>query len=120
MTLRPCIHPDCAALVESPANRCEAHRVEDRRGRQARGLTGQRGSTRRWRKIRRRALERDGYRCVKCNRPYPLEVDHIDGDSTNDDLENLQTLCVGCHRDKHAAGRPADPSPGTYPPKMIP
>ena len=27
-----------------------------------------------------------------------LDVDHIDGDNTNNDLSNLQTLCANCHR----------------------
>jgi hypothetical protein len=27
-----------------------------------------------------------------------LDVDHIDGDSTNNDVTNLQTLCANCHR----------------------
>ena len=29
-----------------------------------------------------------------------LDVDHIDGDKTNNSLENLQTLCANCHRVK--------------------
>ena len=27
-----------------------------------------------------------------------LDVDHIDGDHTNNDISNLQTLCANCHR----------------------
>ena len=27
-----------------------------------------------------------------------LDVDHIDGDRTNNDESNLQTLCANCHR----------------------
>ena len=27
-----------------------------------------------------------------------LDVDHIDGDKTNNDLSNLMTLCANCHR----------------------
>ena len=27
-----------------------------------------------------------------------LDVDHIDGDHTNNDIDNLQTLCANCHR----------------------
>jgi 5-methylcytosine-specific restriction endonuclease McrA len=102
---RPCI--DCGTLVEK-GNRCPLHQRQFRSGRAARGLTGQRGSTHRWRKIRRRVLERDGFRCVECDAPYPLEVDHIDGDPTNDKLTNLQTLCTDCHRRKHASSRKAE------------
>jgi hypothetical protein len=31
---------------------------------------------------------------------WQLEVDHIDGDRTNNDENNLQTLCSCCHRYK--------------------
>lgn len=27
-----------------------------------------------------------------------IDVDHIDGDKTNNDERNLQTLCANCHR----------------------
>lgn len=42
-------------------------------------------------------------RCARCDRdtregvPIPLELDHIDGDRTNDLLENLRLLCPNCH-----------------------
>lgn len=50
---------------------------------------------------RRRIIERDKA-CVKCGNGAPFEVDHItryiDGGSNLPD--NLQTLCVPCHRSK--------------------
>ena len=30
--------------------------------------------------------------------PIQLDVDHIDGDPTNNDKSNLQTICANCHR----------------------
>lgn len=42
-------------------------------------------------------------RCARCGRdtweggPIPLELDHIDGDRTNNLLENLRLLCPNCH-----------------------
>lgn len=30
--------------------------------------------------------------------PCQLEVDHVDGDHTNDDPENRRTRCANCHR----------------------
>lgn len=30
-------------------------------------------------------------------KPIPLELDHIDGDNTNNDLENLRIVCPNCH-----------------------
>lgn len=60
-----------------------------------------------------KALERDGYKCVKCGLTnedhlilygYEITVDHIDGNGVykpsekrNNSLENLQTLCSNCH-----------------------
>lgn len=41
--------------------------------------------------------------CEKCkntfwnNEKIPLEVHHLDGDSLNNELENLQLLCPNCH-----------------------
>ena len=35
------------------------------------------------------------------NRALHFEVDHIDGDKSNNDDSNLQFLCKRCHMDKH-------------------
>lgn len=75
------------------------------------------GSTRKqrlpgnWRSIRRRVLERDGFRCTwvqggqRCPEPA-TDVDHIRPEG-GDDEENLQSLCNPHHliktgRDSHA------------------
>ena len=34
-----------------------------------------------------------------------LDVDHIDGDRSNNDITNLQTLCANCHRLKTKQNR---------------
>lgn len=40
--------------------------------------------------------------CIKCGfvavDPIQLDVDHIDGNPSNNDKSNLQTLCANCHR----------------------
>ena len=51
-------------------------------------------------------LERDDFRCRICGiggrkSDWILEVDHIDGNGKNHDPDNLQTLCVKCHNNKH-------------------
>lgn len=43
-----------------------------------------------------------GHRCQVCNtsewngQPVPLVCDHIDGDSTNSDLDNFRIVCCNC------------------------
>ena len=44
-----------------------------------------------------------GHSCERCNqkewlgKPIPLEVHHIDGDSLNNEMSNLELLCPNCH-----------------------
>ena len=64
-------------------------------GRQHRNLKGGR-----WDRVRRRVLDRDGWRCQACGRAGRLEVDHLtplaDGGGVYA-LANLQALCRPCH-----------------------
>jgi Zn finger protein HypA/HybF involved in hydrogenase expression len=48
--------------------------------------------------------EKFGEECVECgqkstwnNKPLVLQLDHIDGNSDNNKLENLRLLCPNCH-----------------------
>ncbi|QIN94635.1 HNH endonuclease [Streptomyces phage Muntaha] len=47
-----------------------------------------------------RAFKKDS--CERCGfvaeHPVQLDVDHIDGNHSNNDPSNLQTLCANCHR----------------------
>jgi 5-methylcytosine-specific restriction endonuclease McrA len=53
--------------------------------------------------LRRRVLERDGWRCQRCGSRTELQVHHLKLRSQlgHDALENLITLCAGCHRHQH-------------------
>ena len=63
-----------------------------------------------YRKFKKDYCESCGFKAVV---PAQLDVDHIDGDRTNNDESNLQTLCANCHRLKthmssdHLKGRDA-------------
>lgn len=68
---------------------------------------------RRWERTRRRALDRDGWRCQACVRPGRLEVDHrvpLERGGPEYDLSNLQTLCRRCHFEKTARENVKDPA----------
>jgi hypothetical protein len=55
--------------------------------------------------IRKYLLEQCNYKCIQCGwgeiNPYTkktaLQLDHIDGDRTNNRPENLRILCPNCH-----------------------
>lgn len=48
-------------------------------------------------------MQENGNKCKICSneewqgKPIPIELDHIDGDSTNNELNNLRLLCPNCH-----------------------
>jgi len=49
-------------------------------------------------------IERDGYKCSTCNlidwlgEKMILDIDHIDGDNSNNFPSNWRFLCPNCHR----------------------
>ena len=53
--------------------------------------------------IKRILVEHNGYKCSSCdkttwlNKPIPLEVEHIDGNSENNMPSNLTLICPNCH-----------------------
>ena len=53
--------------------------------------------------IKRYILEQQNNKCAKCNidswnnNPIVLELEHKDGDSENNSLDNLECLCPNCH-----------------------
>lgn len=53
-------------------------------------------------KQRKAALQRDNNQCVQCGSTERLEVDHVlnIAHGGTHDLDNLQTLCATCHREK--------------------
>ena len=59
-----------------------------------------------WLSLRQAVLLRDNHRCQRCVRLVVgrnAHVDHIDGDSHNNEMTNLQTLCIEGHSRKTQA-----------------
>ena len=68
-----------------------------------RGLTGAA-----WRRLRRAALDRDRWRCTKCESPVGLEMHHLvplDKGGAPLALDNVRMQCRDCHVDSHRAIR---------------
>jgi 5-methylcytosine-specific restriction endonuclease McrA len=53
--------------------------------------------------LKGKVLRRDGWRCQVCGITINLEVHHIQprSDLGSDVVDNLITLCAGCHRQQH-------------------
>ena len=56
-----------------------------------------------YRRLMKKVLERDGWRCQKCGSLENLQIHHQIKRSQqgNDALENLVTLCAYCHMAEH-------------------
>src|SRR6266481_5447322 len=65
-------------------------------------------------KLRIRVVERDGWRCQECGSTENLEVHHMKPRSRlgDDVIDNLITLCAGCHG-KYHGGRPRNDLPSS-------
>lgn len=51
-----------------------------------------------------KVLRRDGILCVVCGYDVVVDVDHMDGDRTNNDPANGQVLCPNHHAEKTRLG----------------
>ncbi|WP_335953708.1 HNH endonuclease signature motif containing protein [Acinetobacter higginsii] len=110
---RPCRQYRCPNVVKSRSQGgyCDEHasmRSNWNKRPQRAGSTTERGYGHAWRKLREQVLQRDGFICVK---HYAMgqvveatDVDHIISKENGgaDDLDNLQSLCAACHREKTA------------------
>lgn len=67
--------------------------------------SGMRGKTATSKWIKWYLIKKNGERCVECGwcqvnnytGDIPIELEHIDGDFTNNNIENLKLLCPNCH-----------------------
>jgi hypothetical protein len=60
-----------------------------------------------WKALRRQILERDGERCTLCGASERLHIHHVNLNRTDDNPDNLLTLCEICHARIHTASAQA-------------
>lgn len=114
MPIRPksiCRHPGCGKAIARPGY-CDKHiddakQWDDNRKaafRQKRRALKTNSSE--WRRLREMVL-REKPLCADCLKENRIKeasvVDHIDGDATNNNRKNLQSLCASCHSKKTAS-----------------
>jgi 5-methylcytosine-specific restriction protein A len=108
--LKPCAQPGCPLLIPSGQTRCDQHGKEFTRAyERSRGTPAQRGYDSQWRRVREKALQRDGYicqgQCKEKGRITPATtVHHVVAfeqgnrrDPRRLDINNLVSLCQPCH-----------------------
>lgn len=109
---KPCRHAGCGTLVRDGSGYCEAHQSDRRIGKFAdakRGSRQDRGYGAEWEKLRKRILSRDKGLCQPCMKSGRVSVakhvDHIKpkAEGGTDADENLQAICIECHKVKTAA-----------------
>lgn len=99
----------CAPIVQAEREKRLANSKREGQRRYNKGRDPRYGrfyNSKEWRILSRKRIQDDGYKCVKCG-AIASEVDHIIPIQTGEgwerrlDYENLQSLCVKCHNDKH-------------------
>lgn len=98
----PCCQPGCGVLVKRSERYCAEHkRAVYRQIDARRGSSADRGYGHIWRSRVRPSVLSVEPLCRMCKANGLIvaaaEVDHIDGNSLNNDRDNLRPLCKRCH-----------------------
>ena len=117
----PCNAFGCREVVRG--RYCKRHQKEHARARKrdhdrARGSASARGYGAAWRRIRAAKLARDPFCEYRTHCPGDIgrEVDHVDGDNTNNAPANLRTTCHACHSAKTVREQGVFGNPRATPP----
>lgn len=101
---KKCASPGCAAASKAGELHCPKHAGERRKARAERQAEGQSFyQSTVWKRLRKIVLNEEPLcrACMARSIVNPAnEVDHIDGDFTNNERANLQPLCKSCHSQK--------------------
>jgi ribosomal protein L44E len=99
--IRPCLMHRCPEYALPGESYCKQHLYR----RNDLGLTGARGTSAYWRRVRKVAKQKARFRCEECGKRETVDdmltVHHRDRNAANNEPENLQALCVECHKAKH-------------------
>ena len=99
-----CTKAGCGALADMGKRYCDEHGGNSNWGEKTTEVGGYGG--RKWRKLRKSAMRRDGWLCQVCKAEDRIraaeEVDHIVPRSLGgtDAMSNLQAICKPCHKAK--------------------
>lgn len=120
---KPCRHLGCSRLVSDGSGYCVAHQSDRKLGKFAddrRGSRHDRGYGTEWEKTRKRILSRDKGLCQPCMKAGRVsvakQVDHITpkGEGGTDADNNLQAICLACHKVKTSEEAIRARRPGGY------
>jgi hypothetical protein len=99
---KDCVNPECNEKILARRTYCSSPCMGRHRRRQAIEAAASQGvgtaPT-----FKRLLLETHGEKCWECGEsewlghPIPLELEHVDGNSENNSLDNLKILCCNCH-----------------------
>jgi len=54
-----------------------------------------------YKQYRKRCFDEHGKECIACGSDENIEAHHLDGDRSNNNIDNLAPVCADCHKSVH-------------------